>query len=452
MRKIVLIIVLCFSLLAVSCQSLSEPSDPITDEKSEEVTVEEDKKPNNIVELSERVKLLKKDYVLENNNSDKRFWIPQIQGIASPAGKKSINDQIKRELTERIDYYFRTLNTQKIDYTAEVLNFEYYIEKDLLSFKYQISVDSTEDTIISFAYNIDLETGKKLSLYRLFGSEMEAKRLIESLVLDDINADKDTFYQLHEYLGDFFVNENCVEFVRTDHIYYHNSEDSFIYQKDTLNYDIATEFPLEAVDVIVYEKNEIVKDESFEGRLQYLVFESDEMSTLEDINWKHYSEGNDFIQSIKQASIESIEESKELEIEPSDFYASILTDVQRNSNNILSFTTDYYMYTGGAHGSSVIEGSTYHLETGKRYTLGDLFKRDADYIKEINSYLEPIIKKNKYIDEDAFKGVDPDQPYVLTEDGVKVIFQTYELGPYSLGPVLIEIPYDKLSLKEEIIL
>ncbi len=55
-----------------------------------------------------------------------------------------------------------------------------------------------------------------------------------------------------------------------------------------------------------------------------------------------------------------------------------------NQRGILSITFDDYMYTGGAHGGTVRSSYTVDLDTGRTYSLKDLFASGADYVALLN--------------------------------------------------------------------
>ena len=116
----------------------------------------------------------------------------------------------------------------------------------------------------------------------------------------------------------------------------------------------------------------------------------------------------------------------------------------RNDDRFVSVTQKTYQYTGGAHGMSWMSASTIDLQTGSEYELVDLFVSGADYASRLNEVVrrEGRIRKLPLW---GFKGVGADSGFYLTNDGVVLFFQLYEIAPYSEGFVKMLIPYQEIA-------
>lgn len=116
---------------------------------------------------------------------------------------------------------------------------------------------------------------------------------------------------------------------------------------------------------------------------------------------------------------------------------------------------DRYQYTGGAHGNTVRDSATFELNTGRRVTMGSLFPPGSDYrrtvleqaiaIADANNAKEPGLYFDdyrslmvKYFNAESFN---------LTETGISVYYQQYEIAPYAVGIVTFNIPYAKLGIE-----
>lgn len=122
--------------------------------------------------------------------------------------------------------------------------------------------------------------------------------------------------------------------------------------------------------------------------------------------------------------------------------------VALNKKDLLSIPIDYYQYTGGAHGMTTRLGYNFQVSTGKIIKLADLFNPDYDYKSVINKEVEKQIAKNPeyYFDNGAvFKGIKDQQDFYLTEDGLVIYFQLYEIAPYVGGIREFKIPYVDLK-------
>ncbi|MEN2776928.1 RsiV family protein [Acetivibrio clariflavus] len=118
---------------------------------------------------------------------------------------------------------------------------------------------------------------------------------------------------------------------------------------------------------------------------------------------------------------------------------------------------------GGAGGVSWagIEGDTFDLDTGKKLALKDIFKVNEDeYMNFIYDFVsEKImndINNNKeahdYLFDDPYSGegyksirnFNPDDFY-LSKDSLVVFYPKYALSIGAAGPIVFEIPYEKIS-------
>jgi len=129
--------------------------------------------------------------------------------------------------------------------------------------------------------------------------------------------------------------------------------------------------------------------------------------------------------------------------------------VALNGKCHLSTYTDRYEYTGGAHGSTRRESAAFELRTGRKLTMRSLFPQGEDYRRLI---LENAIKladaenaKNPGIYFDNYQSLmvkyfSPES-FILTENGVAIYYQQYEIAPYSTGIVTFEIPYTVLGIE-----
>lgn len=118
-------------------------------------------------------------------------------------------------------------------------------------------------------------------------------------------------------------------------------------------------------------------------------------------------------------------------------------------NGFISFYSDEYTFSGGAHGSTIRSSQNWDLMTGLNISLWDLFPQE-DYLlmilKEMNQQIAEQTKNgtNQYFDNscqlvlDTFK---MDQFY-FTKNDVIIYFQQYDIAPYSSGIPTFEIPHN----------
>lgn len=123
--------------------------------------------------------------------------------------------------------------------------------------------------------------------------------------------------------------------------------------------------------------------------------------------------------------------------------------VTYNKDCIISMYFDTYEYTGGAHGTTVREADTWNLSTDTKVELSDLFvypKNFEEYVtKNILQQIEENIKEGNNIYFDDFRQTVVEKfnkrDFYLTEEGIVIFYQLYDIGPYSSGIITFLIPY-----------
>ncbi|OQB24560.1 MAG: hypothetical protein BWY11_00990 [Firmicutes bacterium ADurb.Bin182] len=136
------------------------------------------------------------------------------------------------------------------------------------------------------------------------------------------------------------------------------------------------------------------------------------------------------------------------------FEAFMNYSVRLNSNCTLSTYFDQYEYAGGAHGSTLRTSVTFDLNNGKRIKLKDLFGAAGNYRRLILDEILIIADKQMatnpvYFNDyrrlivQNFNG----ESFYLTPDGIVIYYQQYEIGPYAIGIVEFEIPYQNLGIR-----
>lgn len=163
----------------------------------------------------------------------------------------------------------------------------------------------------------------------------------------------------------------------------------------------------------------------------------------------------------KQRSKDMGEEYKDLlefdnrEEEPSPFSFDGSIRLKEEAAKYVTYGIESYVYLGGAHGSSVLQEVNIIRETGKVLATSV----DTTKTKE----MQPILRKGvieyfKECGEDISDDKLNDMLFIndntihlpaltpsLSKNGLKFIYQQYEIGPYALGMVSFTVPYDKIK-------
>ncbi len=192
-------------------------------------------------------------------------------------------------------------------------------------------------------------------------------------------------------------------------------------------------------DLKVEKTNIIYRDE-------YLLAEGD-LPLITLPSGAHYNNPKeDFYSLLKLMKMESRRyfiENKKSEIETfvlkSDYKVSTTLPMFK------SIVVKNYYYTGGVHG--VIFESTYNFFNGHPIALKDLFKEEVNYKNLLKSKIEEII-----IDEDPslfyreIKIPEEEFTFYLTKDNLVILFNPYDIGPFSSGIPKFYIPLTDIKV------
>lgn len=126
-----------------------------------------------------------------------------------------------------------------------------------------------------------------------------------------------------------------------------------------------------------------------------------------------------------------------------DFQISFYRD------NLLVLELNGYDYPfGAAHGMPTEVYVHIDLKNGDMYELKNLFKPDTDYVKVLSDLISQKIKNDpqySYVFPDSYKGIQPDQPFYVTDEALYVYFTPYEIAPYAAGFPTFMIPYREID-------
>lgn len=125
--------------------------------------------------------------------------------------------------------------------------------------------------------------------------------------------------------------------------------------------------------------------------------------------------------------------------------------VKYNQNNKLSILFNDYQFTGGAHGNTVITTFNFDLKSGNELTLDDFLLSEREYEK-VTNYALAYMKKHPeifYSNPSEFTDfkVTNETNFFLSDNGIELIFQQYEVGPYVSGNPSILIPFSVFQKK-----
>lgn len=232
--------------------------------------------------------------------------------------------------------------------------------------------------------------------------------------------------------------------------------------KDTLNYSYKTASFVQADSKIT--------DSSllFRSKIIYPEFDFKSNVALKDsvghfISFSVFRGFASASEATKAFVDESIEQTKGMEgMSMMGWESNDSVSVVTNSSNLLCLKVSHYSFTGGAHGNPSETYANFSTNTGRRLVLEDIVEDGKiSSLKDVNAaYLKKIrkVSTDSTLEESGLfvKGDDLPIPssFALTQKGLLVSYNYYEIAPYVDGVIAYTIPFDLLKgiLKADYIL
>ncbi len=98
--------------------------------------------------------------------------------------------------------------------------------------------------------------------------------------------------------------------------------------------------------------------------------------------------------------------------------------------------TGYNYPFGATHGVPVKKYAHIDLKNGDIYHFNDLFKPGSQYVKIISEIIGNQIRHSdtySYVFHGSYKGIQADQPFYISKNGLNIYFAPYEIAPYAAG-------------------
>lgn len=156
--------------------------------------------------------------------------------------------------------------------------------------------------------------------------------------------------------------------------------------------------------------------------------------------------------TIEEAAVQFIRIYREHKAEYFDMTAEyeIGIDIQHTyqSDELISLQLDQYMYSGGAHGFSKTEFFNFDPGTGEFLNKEELLSDESGFKKLAEEFFRnqfelsegaSINEPGFWFEDDSFQ---LSEAIGFAEDQVVLIYNPYEIAPYSEGAVEVRIPID----------
>jgi uncharacterized protein len=128
--------------------------------------------------------------------------------------------------------------------------------------------------------------------------------------------------------------------------------------------------------------------------------------------------------------------------------------LHRPGPDAVTVAVSYYGYSGGAHGYGATYCLLVDLATGKPVAPRGVFAIGDQWQKELVRLVAADLKK-QFVENPGFDdALEPEKlgkllgeagRYCWRRGKLELIFNAYDVGPYSAGPYRVEIPYDRLK-------
>lgn len=124
--------------------------------------------------------------------------------------------------------------------------------------------------------------------------------------------------------------------------------------------------------------------------------------------------------------------------------------VEYNSKKFVSIVMNHYQFTGGAHGNYFALGYNIRLDNGAILTLKDIITEGSfDLLAyECEQAILETYQANSLMEAGLFEdeiAIADDQDFYIIPGALVIQFDPYEVGPYAMGEITAEIPFDKIA-------
>jgi len=119
-------------------------------------------------------------------------------------------------------------------------------------------------------------------------------------------------------------------------------------------------------------------------------------------------------------------------------------------DDLFSTLLTAYVYTGGAHGTTVARPLAFDLRTGQPIALRDLFRSTSAYLDTLATLATARLGEERGDTDWLFDGAIPPIPsafsaFALRPDSLLLYFAPYSVAAYAFGPSEVRIAYAALD-------
>lgn len=189
-------------------------------------------------------------------------------------------------------------------------------------------------------------------------------------------------------------------------------------------------------------------------KIVYPQFYSDKYTNqLEEINNFYRREAIEQMNKIKSLyynqAVENMIYAKKNQFPIAPFEVYYIPTLTYNEDCVISLYYDNYVFSGGAHGTTVRTSETWEIKTAKKENIDKFFKKGVNInlylVNFITSEIENSLKTDIFIyfenyDENVANTLNLNNFYIKN-DGIVIYFQQYDIAPYSSGIPEFLVPF-----------
>ncbi|MHC0039625.1 DUF3298 and DUF4163 domain-containing protein [Pseudoneobacillus sp. C159] len=151
-----------------------------------------------------------------------------------------------------------------------------------------------------------------------------------------------------------------------------------------------------------------------------------------------------YLQMLADEKTAKAEFDKNPDASPNYDYDYIVSyTVNYNQKGLLSIVFSDYIYSGGAHGGTVLQAYNFNIANGQNSKLFDVVDSKAKQ-SNVQKYVYDYVKKDSsnvyFVDTIDDIQLSNDTVFYYKDGGIVLVFQQYEIAPYSSGNPEIFIP------------
>lgn len=139
--------------------------------------------------------------------------------------------------------------------------------------------------------------------------------------------------------------------------------------------------------------------------------------------------------------------TREVDFEESMMVDSTAFDITRRGDFLTVNVNGYSYGIGAAHPNAFVDYRHYNLVENRWMQLSDFLKNGEQGLLAISDLLLEKISSSEeaeaYWLEDGLKLM-PDQAFTIDADGISIVFQQYEIGPYAMGMPTFSLSYEEI--------